>query len=204
MVCRIGSRAAVPAAAAAAAAAAVALALALAGGSARAELLEVRQIAGGMECPECARGLRLLIKEIAGVEAAETSWNRRVLTVRFRARNRATLAQVRAAVVRQHFQAREAEIVVSGRLTDDLAGGSPSLRVSGSELSYRIDLTGRDASWRRQLGALAGAEVIVTGRVPGSALADDPLVLFPIEVQRARSPARNDELEADGSRKMRR
>jgi len=183
---RTGSRAAVLAGGAAAVA--LSLALALAGGRARAELLEVRQIAGGMECPECARGLRLLIKEIAGVDAAETSWNRRVLTVRFRPRNHATLAQVRAAVARQHFQAREAEIVVSGRLTADAAGGAPSLYVAESELTYRIDLTGREESWRRALGELSGAEVIVTGRVPGSALGDDPLVVFPIEIHRAGKP----------------
>ena len=38
---------------------------------ARAELLAVRQIAGGMECPECARGLLLQVKAIPGVDNAE-------------------------------------------------------------------------------------------------------------------------------------
>jgi cation transport ATPase len=153
-------------------------------GRARAELLEVRQIAGGMECAECARGLRLLVKQIAGVDDAETSWNRRVLTVRFHPGNRATLAQVRAAVARQHFEAREAEIVVAGLLTLDAAGGA-WLRVAESTLSYRIELTGRDAAWRRALTELAGAQVVVTGRVPGSARAEDPLLLFPVDLRRA-------------------
>ena len=156
-------------------------------GRARAELLEVRQVAGGMECPECARGLRLLVKQIAGVEDAATSWNRRVLTVRFQPGSRATLAQVRAAVTRQHFQAREAEIVVAGRLSLDGAGRA-WLRVPESELSYRLDLSGREAGWRRALDELSGAQVIITGRVPGSAHAEDPLVLFPVDVQRAPRP----------------
>lgn len=155
-------------------------------GRARAELLEVRQIAGGMECPECARGLRLLIKEIPGVAAAETSWNRRVLTVRFQRGNRATLAQVRAAVVRQHFEAREAELLIAGRLTID-AGGRHWLWVSGSEQTYGIDLRGRSADWQRAVGELSGAEVLVTGRVPGGARAEDPLILFPVSIERART-----------------
>lgn len=161
--------------------------VALGSGRARAELLEVRQVAGGMECPECARGLRLLVKQIAGVTDTATSWNRRVLTVRFQPGSRATLAQVRAAVIRQHFQAREAEIVVSGRLSLD-GEGCAWLRVPESELSYRLDLTGRDAAWRRALSELSGAPVVVTGRVPGSAHAEDPLVLFPVDVQPAPRP----------------
>jgi hypothetical protein len=161
----------------------VAMLALLGGGRAQAELLEVRQIAGGMECPECARGLRLLIKAIPGVDAAETSWNRRMLTVRFRRGNRATLGQVRAALVRQHFEAREAELLIAGRLTIDPAGRY-WLRVTGSQQTYRIDVSGRTADWRRALDDLAGAEVLVNGRVPGAALAEDPLVLFPVSIER--------------------
>lgn len=162
----------------------VAMPVLVGGVRARAELLEVRQIAGGMECPECARRLRLLIKEIPGVDQTETSWNRRVLTVRFHRGSRATLAQVRAAVVRQHFEAREAELLIAGRLTIDATGGH-WLRVSGSEQTYRIDLRGRTADWQRAIGELAGAEVLIAGRVPGGARAEDPLVLFPVSIERA-------------------
>jgi hypothetical protein len=152
---------------------------------ARAELLEVRQVAGGMECPECARGLRLLVKGIAGVDDADTSWNRRILTVRLHAGNGATLAQIRSAVSRQHFQAREAEIVVGGRLIAD-AAGQPWLSVPETKLSYRIDQTGRDARWRRALADLRETEIVMTGRVPGALGGRDPLVLFPLEFHRAR------------------
>jgi hypothetical protein len=161
-------------------------ATALGSSRARCEILEVRQVAGGMECAECARGLRIMIRAIPGVDDAETSWNRRVLTVRFHAGNRATLAQVRAAVTRQHFEAREAEIVVAGRWTVD-AAGQPWLSVPEPGLSYRIDLTGRDAEWCRALAEFRGLEVVATGRVPGTDRGDDPMVLFPIAVRAAPS-----------------
>jgi hypothetical protein len=155
---------------------------------ARAEILEVRQVAGGMECPECARGLRLLVREIPGVNDAETSWNRRVLSVRFKAGNHATLAQVRAAVIHQHFQAREAELVVAGRWTVDSAG-QLWLSVPETGARYRIDLTGRGAEWRRALSAFRGQEVVATGRVPGAADGGDPLILSPITVRLRRPGA---------------
>ena len=150
---------------------------------ARAELLEVRQVAGGMECPECARGLLLKVKSIPGVEAAETSWNRRMLSVRFHAGSHATLAQIRNVVAGQHFQAREAEIVIAGRLVVD-GSGALSLQVPETGLAYRVDLTGRDPSWRRAFTDRTGERLVVTGRVPGLARDQDPLVLFPVDFPR--------------------
>src|SRR3954468_3401298 len=79
--------------------ASVALIAALAVSSgARAELVEVRQVAGGMECAECAHQLRVEGGQLDGVNATEASWNRRILTVRLRARNRVTLEELRAVV----------------------------------------------------------------------------------------------------------
>jgi hypothetical protein len=166
----------------------------LAQGRASAELLEVRQIAAGMECPECARGLRLLVKEIAGVDDAETSWNRRVLSVRFHPGSGATLAQVRAAVSHQHFEPREAEVVIAGQLTlapaarsagSQSVAAAATLWVPESGLTYRIDLLGREAAWRRTWAEMSGGEVVITGRVPRGDRAEDPLVLYPIDIQRA-------------------
>ena len=157
----------------------------LGGRPARAELLEVRQVAAGMECPECARGLQMLVKRVPGVEAVETSWNRRMLTLKLRPGNHATLTQIRSIVLEQHFQVREAEIVVVGQVLLDPRGGA-SLFVRGSALTYRIDLGGQAGEdWRRSLAAAAGTEVVLTGRVPGAAIAEDPLVLWPLEMHAA-------------------
>ena len=126
---------------------------------ARAELKEVTQIAAGMECAECSRNLRVAIKALDGVEDAETSWNRRILKVKFRAGSRATLDDVREIVRLHHFEAREAEIVAVGRL-ERSAGGDLTLRISGSDAVYLLK------------GAVpsvvpAGAAVEVKGRVAG-------------------------------------
>jgi hypothetical protein len=161
------------------------LATMLLGTAAQGELLEVRQIAAGMECPECARGLRLLAQSIPGVEAAETSWNRRILTLHFRAGSPATLAQVRSIVLRQHFQVREAEIVVAGRLHLDAVTSAASLFVPESGLTYRIELSSPPiaTNWAGVLSAAAGQEVVVTARVPAGTTAEDPLVLWPLALR---------------------
>src|SRR5205807_103766 len=83
-------------------------------GAARAELVEVRQVAGGMECAECAHQLRVEVGQLDGVNSADASWNRRILTVRFHPRNHATLEELRAVIRRHHFSVREADLVVRG------------------------------------------------------------------------------------------
>jgi hypothetical protein len=128
-------------------------------GATRAEVIEVRQVARGMECPECAHNLQVQVKRLDGIETASASWNRRVLTVRFARGSRSTLGDVRAVVRRQNFVPGEAEIVVIGRLRRETGGvlvleGGPGAR-------YRLDVDPH-----RPL-ALAAGDVIVTGRVPG-------------------------------------
>ena len=140
-------------------------------GPARAELLQVRQVAAGMECPECARGLRVLVNALDGVEEAATSWNRRILTVRLRSGNHATLDQIRAVVVKQHFVAREADVVVAGALTVDAEGGA-TLVVTESGSRYRLTVgSPHVGEWISALGARTVARVVVTGRVPPAASA---------------------------------
>jgi hypothetical protein len=141
-------------------------------GGARAELVEVRQVAGGMECAECARQLRMDVGQLDGVNGTDASWNRRILTVRFRARNRATLEELRAVVRRHHFSVREAEVVVRGRV-----GRSPSgalqLAVTGSGAIYPIAASAAAPGATEALaGALAraatdGREVTLRGRIAG-------------------------------------
>ena len=166
--------------------AATLLSLFAAPGPARSELLEVRQVAGGMECPECARALQLRVKALSGIDAAATSWNRRVLTARLRDGNHTTLAQIRALVLAQHFQIREAEIVVAGRLVSS-AGGTMSLQVPETGINYHIDLGSlagaARAGWQSRLVAAAGASIVLTGRVPGSAGGEDPQILWPIDLK---------------------
>jgi hypothetical protein len=152
---------------------------------AHAELLEVRQVAGGMECAECARALQLRVRALPGIDVAATSWNRRVLSARLQPGNHATLAQIRALVLAQHFQTREARIVVAGRL-EPAAAGTMSLRVPESSVVYRIDLGGMSTAegdgWRIRLAAaaVAGASVVITGLVPGAPGGEDPQTLSPI------------------------
>ena len=157
-----------------------------------AELLEVRQLASGMECPECARNLRLLVNAVEGVEESTASWNRRVLTVQLKPGNHVTLAQLRALVVKQHFRVCEAEIVVAGRLDVD-EQRQASLLVPESNLRYRIDSRSKRASdWIHAMGARASMQVVVTGRVAPAAdptRPDDPLVLWALDFRAASSPA---------------
>jgi hypothetical protein len=144
---------------------AVGMAVAIvAGRPARADLLQVRQIAKGMECAECARNLKVEIQKLDGVEAASASWNRRVLTVSLARGSKTTLTDIRAALRRQHFVPGEAEVVVAGRLVRT-AEGEPLLD-GGPGVRYRLDLglVGGAAAGG------AGGEVLVTGRVPGEPL----------------------------------
>ena len=148
------------------------LALLLAAGSARAELIEVRQVAGGMECAECARRLRMDVGRLDGVDATEASWNRRILTVHFRARSRATLEELRALVRRNHFSVREADVIVRGRV-GRTPSGALELAVTGSGAVYSIAAaaaaTGaNDALAARLAGAAAdGRDITVRGRIAG-------------------------------------
>jgi copper chaperone CopZ len=148
------------------------LALWLAAGVARAELIEVRQVAGGMECAECARRLRMEVGRLDGVEATEASWNRRILTVRFRAQSHATLEEVRALVRRNHFSVREADVVVRGRV-GRARSGALELTVSGSGAVYSIAAAApapgeNDAlTARLARAATGGRDITVRGRIAG-------------------------------------
>lgn len=134
-------------------------------GRARAGLLEVRQIAKGMECAECAHNLKVEVRKLDGVEEASASWNRRVLTVRFARGAKTTLAEVRAVLRRQHFVPGEAEIVVSGHIVRTPAG-HPRLQLDGGagarfalELGHLHLAPGTEEGW--------DGAVVVTGRVSG-------------------------------------
>ena len=151
---------------------ALGLALALLPGRARAELVEVRQVAGGMECAECAHNLKVEAKRLDGVDGTDASWNRRILTVRFRAGSRTTLEELRAIVRRHHFSVREAEVVVRGRVLRSPSGGF-RLAVSGSGAVYEIGAAG-DApapagpiAARLESAAAGASEITVRGRIAG-------------------------------------
>ena len=141
-------------------------------GGVRAELVEVRQVAGGMECAECAHQLRVEVGQLDGVNATEASWNRRILTVRFRARNRVTLEELRALIRRHHFSVREADVVVRGRV-GRTASGELQLTVTGSGVLYPIAAAAAAPGVTEALAAaLARAagerrEVTLHGRIAG-------------------------------------
>lgn len=139
-------------------------------GGAQAELVEVRQVAGGMECCECARQLRMEVGQLEGVKAADASWNRRILTVRLRARNRVTLEELRAVIRRHHFSVREADVVVRGRVGRS-SSGALQLTVTGSGVIYPIAAAapGATEALAASLGraAAAGRELTLRGRIAG-------------------------------------
>jgi len=153
-------------------------ALLLGAAGARAELVEVRQVAGGMECAECAHQLRVEVGRLDGVITTDASWNRRILTVRFHARNHATLEELRAVIRRHHFSVREADVVVRGRV-----GRSPSgalqLTVTGSGATYPIAAAAPAPDATDALAAaLASAatesrEVTLRGRIAGDEASPD-------------------------------
>jgi len=142
------------------------------GGGARAELVEVRQVAGGMECAECAHQLRVEVGQLDGVNGTDASWNRRILTVHFHPRNHTTLEELRAVIRRHHFSVREADVVVRGHV-----GRSPSgalqLAVTGSDAIYPIKAAAAAPDATKALAealaraATAGREVTLRGRIAG-------------------------------------
>lgn len=141
-------------------------------GGASAELVEVRQVAGGMECAECAHQLRVEVGQLDGVNATEASWNRRILTVRLRARNRVTLEELRAVIRRHHFSVREADVVVRGRV-GRTPSGELQLTVTGSGVVYPIvaaaAVRGATDTLAATLARAAGEgrEVTLHGRIAG-------------------------------------
>ena len=174
---------------------AVPVAMALVGaawppGSARAELMAVSQVAIGMECAECARTLRLAVKQLAGVDDASTSWNRRILAVRLTPGNSCSLQTIRALLRKNHFVPGEAEIIVAGRLTR-APDGHLSLAVDGgSGVVFPIDAQSARASNASEIPD--GAPVRIRGRVAGeppdaassASRAPAPLELAIIDVSR--------------------
>jgi hypothetical protein len=155
---------------------ALSLGLALCSGRVHAELVEVRQVAGGMECAECARKLRIDVRQLDRVNASDASWNRRVLKVSFHPGSHATLEELRAVVRRHHFTVREAEIVARGRVVRTPSGGL-QLAITGSDAIYEIastphpatvTATSGDAVAVRLARAAAGAHVVtIRARIAG-------------------------------------
>jgi cation transport ATPase len=168
--------------------------------TARAELVAVDQSASGMECPECSRGLRMAVRVLDGVEALETSWNRRRLTARFRIGSRATLEEIRNIIRARHFVPREAQVTVRGTLAPSVQGPESSrsptptptsdprnqkpeaqeIRLSGSGVAYQLE-TGGSAQIASRLQSARGHAVVIRGRVPApvaGAGAEDPLLIL--------------------------
>jgi hypothetical protein len=166
------------------------------GSTARAELVAVDQLASGMECPECSRGLRMAVRVLDGVDTLETSWNRRRLTARFRAGSRATLEEIRTIIRARHFVPKDAQVTVRGTLapstqepqtsqpqTPDPEGRESEthdeVRVSGSGVSYRLESGSTQIA--SQLKSARGHAVVIRGRVPApvpGASAEDPLLIL--------------------------
>jgi hypothetical protein len=80
--------------------------------------------------------VRVAIRKLEGVESVEVSLERGHASIKLRAGNRLTLAQLRQLVKHNGFNAREAAVTVSGELRQDANG--PSLAVSGTDETLTI------------------------------------------------------------------
>lgn len=85
----------------------------------QAQLLEVKQTVFGMDCAPCAYGLEKRINQIAGIQSASVSLNDGLLTANLNKENGLTLQRIRKAVEESGFKAKEANITVTGTVTND-------------------------------------------------------------------------------------
>ena len=75
-----------------------------------------------MDCAPCAYGLEKRIKNIDGVQSASVSLNQGLLTATFEKENTLTLQRIREAVEQSGFKGKEANLTVTGTVTEDKDG----------------------------------------------------------------------------------
>ena len=111
--------------------------------------------------------MRVAVQKLGGVEAVEVSLNQGLATVRFRPNNRVTIEQVRAAIRKNGFTPKAAQVRVAGALTAHQ--GQPALALPETGALYLLREGSRGAAQLAELRRLApGTRVTIEGQVPES------------------------------------
>lgn len=88
----------------------------------KAQLLTVNQTVYGMDCAPCAYGVEKGIQKIKGVQSVKVSLNQGKAYIHLAPENRVTLAGIQQEIQNNGFSAREAEVVVQGKLLKNTNG----------------------------------------------------------------------------------
>ena len=128
--------------------------------AAHAEYEQVNLTVFGMDCAPCAHAIHVSMKGIQGVNAIDVDLNTGLVTIKLTPGNNASMKQFNAAVEKNGFTHKDADIVVRGKLTG--TANAPVLEVSGTQDRYALspNASGKD------LASLVGKTVTVTGVLP--------------------------------------
>ena len=112
--------------------------------------------------------MSVAIRKLEGVESVEVSLARGQASLRLRAGNRVTLAQLRQLVKNNGFSPREAAVTVLGDLVEKADTVTLSVSGSGGVLTITQD-SANAAAYRRvrdRLASGSGVSVMLDGLVP--------------------------------------
>jgi len=128
--------------------------------AAHAEYQQLDLTVFGMDCAPCAHAIHVSMKGIQGVNTVDVDLNTGLVTVKLNPGNNAQMSQFNAAVERNGFTHKDADIVVKGRLSG--TAGAPILEVSGTQDRYALS----PATAGTDLASLLGKTVTVDGVLP--------------------------------------
>jgi len=86
--------------------------------SSNAQIQKVDQEVFGMDCAPCAYGLERGLKKMDGVESVKVSLNNGKAYLELAKNNNLSLRQIQAEVKKNGFSAKNAEIVINGKLVE--------------------------------------------------------------------------------------
>ena len=133
----------------------------------------------------CAHAVRVAVQKLDGVETVVVSLNQGLATVRFKPNNRVTVEQVRAAIRKNGFTPKGAEVRVAGTLDD--YQGQLAIALPGTGTSFVLREGSRGPSLVDLRRLPPGTSVTIEGRLAASPAkgSDQPLLLL---VESAREP----------------
>jgi cation transport ATPase len=131
--------------------------------AAHAEYEQVNLTVFGMDCAPCAHAIRVSMKGISGVNNIDVDLNTGLVTIKLSPGNNASMSQFNAAVEKNGFTHKDANVTVRGHVAGSAA--QPFLEVAGTSDRYSLVALGSVADW----ASLLGKAVVVDGVVPQSA-----------------------------------
>ncbi len=137
--------------------------LALSTLAAHAEYEQVNLTVFGMDCAPCAHAIHVSMKGIQGVNTVDVDLNTGLVSIKLSPGNSADMRQFNAAVEKNGFTHKDAQVIVRGQLSGSTT--APFLDVAGTKDRYALVplAAGSDMS------SLLGKTVTVDGVVPQSA-----------------------------------